>query len=149
MISPVSLLRAVAKTFFGYWWRARLRALVLCWPISKLANIAYRVLWKKSVLFLVLLAGVDSLLASTLGRGVASASLISWNYMFRAATHGERRGGAALGTSGAAAWAVGTFGDRFGGVLSGSLSLEVHLFLRCSREWVETYQAAWPPFEVV
>ena len=35
--------------------------------------------------------------------------------MFRAATLGERRGGAALVASGSAAWAVGTFWNRCGG----------------------------------
>ena len=48
--------------------------------------------------------------------GVAvSSSLRPWRYMLRVATRGERRGGAASGTGGAAASAVGTFGDRHGG----------------------------------
>ena len=35
--------------------------------------------------------------------------------MFRAAIRGERRGGATLGTSRAAVWDVGTFGEGVGG----------------------------------
>ena len=86
MSSLVSSLRAAVRTSFGYWRRLRARALVVCWPISKLANIASWVLWRKDVLLLVFLAGVASSLDSTLGGSEASDSLIYWRCMFRAAT---------------------------------------------------------------
>ena len=81
---------------------------------------------------LVLFVGV-SLSASTVGRvtvgaggggvfvgfivrGVAvSSSLRPWRCMFRAATQGEQRGGAASGMGGAVACAVRIFEDRRGG----------------------------------
>ena len=46
----------------------------MCRPISKLSNIASRVLWRKAVLLLVLLAGVDTSLDSKPGGAVASDS---------------------------------------------------------------------------
>ena len=92
-----------------------MQALVVCRPISKLAKIASQVLWQKDVLLLVLFAGVASTSAYTLGGAAASAYLISWCYMFRVDIRVDQRGGAALGTSGAAAWAVRTFGGRCGG----------------------------------
>ena len=89
-------------------------ALAVCRPISKLANISSQVLWRMAVLLLVLLAGVASSLTSTLGGAAVSAYMISWRCMFRVAICGERRGGAALGISGAAVWSIVTFGDRCG-----------------------------------
>ena len=120
MSSPVFSLRAVARTPFGYWWRARVRELALCWPISKLSNIASRVLWQISVLLLVFLDGVDYSSASMSGGTTVSVSIISWCRMFRADMCGERCGGENLRMIGAAVWAVGKFGEGMGGdILSG------------------------------
>ena len=88
MISPVSLLRTAARTSFRYWRRARVRTFDVCRPISKLANIASRVLWRISVLLLVFLAVVDFSSASTLGGSAVSASIISCHCMVRAAMRG-------------------------------------------------------------
>ena len=58
-----------------------------------------------------------------LSSGVASTYPIPWRFMFRAATRGERHGGAVLVTGGAAALAVGTVGGRCGGATTGLLGL--------------------------
>ena len=72
-----------------------------------------------SVLLLIFLAGVDYPSTSTLVGSAVSDFLISWRYMFSVAIRGERRGGAALGTSGAAVLSVGTFGGRCDGFTLG------------------------------
>ena len=92
-----------------------MRALAVCRPISKLDIIASWLLCRMAVFILLLLAGVDSSLASTSGGAAVFASLIYLRCMFRAAMHGERRGSAALVTSSATVWAVGTFGYDCGG----------------------------------
>ena len=62
--------------------------------------------------------------------------------MFRADIYGEQRGGAALGTSGAAVWGVGTFGEGVGGerlnsVATLGVSLKVTLGGGAvSRRWI-------------
>ena len=95
-----------------------MRALAMCWPIPKLANIASQVLLRIAVLIMALLAGVD-FSSDYISVGAAvSASLISSRYMFRAAMCGERRGGAAFGISDDAVWAVGTFGEGMGADIS-------------------------------
>ena len=102
MRSPLSSLRARAKTSFRYWRHTRVRCLVVCQPISKLSKIASQVRWRKDFLLLVYLSAVASLLASTLWGVAVSASLIYWRFMSRAAICGEQWYGAALWTSGVA-----------------------------------------------
>ena len=83
-----------------------------------------------AVLLLIFLAGVDYPLASTPLGSAVSGFLISWSCMFSAAMHGERRGGAALGTSGAAVWSVGTFGGRCDGFTLGmSIPISTYLYV--------------------
>ena len=106
-----------------------MQELVVCWPISKLANIASWVLWRKAILILVLLDGVASSLDYTLGGAMSYASLISWRYMFRVATHGERHNGDALGASSATDWAVGTFGKHCVGGYSWAVNTCQYLYL--------------------
>ena len=118
--SLVSSLRTTARTFFEYCRRSKVRALAVCRPISKPANITSWLLWRFPVLLLVLLAGMDS----TSGGAAFSDSLISWRCIFRADMRGERRGGAVLGKSIAVVWAIGKFWESLGGYrLSGVLTL--------------------------
>ena len=77
MSSLVYLLSTKARTSFGYWRRARVRALAVCRTILKLANIDSRLLWCISVLLLLLLSGVDFSSASTSGGSAVSAYLVS------------------------------------------------------------------------
>ena len=122
MSSLLSSLRTSARTSSGCWRRVKVWALDVCWPISKLTNIASRVLCRKAVLLLVLLDGAASLSDYTLGGSEVSASLISWRYMFKETMRGYQHSGDTLGTSGTAVWAVRTFGDRCGG---GTLGLSI------------------------
>ena len=92
-----------------------MRALAVCRPISKLDNIASWVLCRIAVFLLVLLAGVDSSLASTSGGAAVFASLIYLRCMFRGTMRGDRRGSATLVRSSVTVWAVGTFGYHCGG----------------------------------
>ena len=120
MISPVSLLITAARTSFGYCRRKRVWSLTLCWLMSRLESIASWVRAQKAFLLLVLSAGRFLLLSTGL---VASTSPKPWCFMFRSATRGERRGGAALVTVSAADLGVGTVGGRRGGATPGPFGL--------------------------
>ena len=102
MSSPVPLLRMAARTSFEYWQRAKVQALVVCWTILKLANIASWVIWRQAVFLILMSAGVAYSLDSTSGGGAVSTYLVSLRFMFRASTRVELHGCAALGMSNAA-----------------------------------------------
>ena len=129
MSSPVYLLRTATRTSFEYSRRVRVRELSVCRTILKLSNIASWVLWRKAILILVLLSGVASSSDYTLGGATSYASLISWRYMFRVATHGERHNGDAVGASSAPDWAVGTFGKHCVGGYSWAVNTCQYLYL--------------------